>query len=273
MMVSVIIPVGNRTRYVECKKSILHSIESENATKCEWELVEVFDDAHNGVSWARNEGLRRASGEYIAWVDDDDVVDVDWAGMICDGLESHPDVLSFNARVEWRDCLRKGYCIGGEANAADVMAERANSQLWNKVIRHELFAGLVFQGVMHEDYRLLCELLPKAITFRHVPKTLYVYRRSLNGASQFLNTEGSLRALYGLVEMCERSPCAYRREMQKGIAQRIADYCINAKGTWSLRCFILRSLPCVMIDGGISARVKGKCLLAALGFSRRCSAA
>lgn len=269
MKVSVIVPVGNRAGYADCKKSILHSLELEGANKCEWELVEVYDDGHRGVSWARNDGLRRASGEYIAWVDDDDVVTEDWAEEICKGLESRPDVLSFNARVEWQDSLRSDYCVGGEANAADVMSERTNSQLWNKVIRRELFDGLEFVGEVHEDYRLLCELLPKAGTFKHMSKTLYAYRRGRNGASQFPNAECARQALNGLIEMCERiSPC-YRIEMRKGVAQRIADFCINAKGTWPLRRFVLRCLPGLMIDTGISSRVKGKCILSALGYSRR----
>lgn len=269
MKVSVIIPVGNRTGYAECKKSILHSMEADNAKKCDWELVEVFDDEHRGVSWARNEGLRRASGEYIAWVDDDDLVTEDWATAICEGLESRPDILSFNAKVEWQDSSRGGYCVGGEANAADVMSERTNSQLWNKVIRQDLFEGLEFMGAVHEDYRLLCELLPKAGAIKHIPKPLYIYRRRHNGASQFHNAEGAREALRGLIEMCENAPPAHRCEMSKGIAQRIADFCINAKGTWPLRRFILRCLPVMIIDRGLSVRVKGKCILAALGYSRR----
>ena len=273
MKISVIIPVGDREGYTECKKSILRSIGESDANECEWELVEVFDDEHRGVSWARNEGLRRAAGEYIAWVDADDVVTGDWARAICDGLEPRPDVLSFNAKVEWRDCSRKGYCIGGEANAANVMSERTNGQLWNKVIRRELFDGLEFRGAIHEDYRLLCELLPKAGAFTHIPKTLYEYRRRRNGASQFPDAESAREALIGLVEMCEKASPVHRREMRKGVAMRIADFCINAKGTRPLRRFILMCLPGMMIDRRISAMVKGKCILAALGFSRRSMAA
>ena len=270
---SVIVPIGNKDAYTGCKESFLHSAEMDKAKGCEWELVEVFDNEHKGVSWARNEGLRRATGEYIAWIDDDDVVTEDWAMVICEGLESRPDVLSFNARVKWRDSSRDGYCIGSEANVLDVMSERANSQLWNKVIRRGLFEGLSFQGELHEDYRLLCELLPKAKTFKHIPKTLYIYCRAQNGASQFPDVEGACLALNGLIEMCEKLPPSYRCEMRKGVAQRIADFCVNTKGTWQLRRFVLRCLLDVLIDMKLSARVKVKCVLAALGFSRRSRAA
>lgn len=273
MKVSVIIPVGDREVYAACKESFLRSVEKDEAKGCEWELVEVFDDEHNGVSWARNEGLRRATGEYIAWIDADDVVTEDWAAVICEGLESRPDVLSFNAKVEWQGSSRNGYCIGSEANVLDVMAERTNSQLWNKVIRRGLFEGLVFHGALHEDYRLLCELLPKAKTFKYVAKPLYIYCRGLDGASQFPDAESARLALNGLIEMCEKLQPDHRREMRKGVAQRIADFCINSKGNWPLRGFILKGIFGLMTDGRISARVKAKCILAALGYSRRIKAA
>jgi len=268
----VIIPIGNREVYRSCKDSILQSVADAARDDCDWELVEVFDDERKGVAWARNEGLRRATGDYVAWVDDDDVVTKDWASAIGAGLESRPDVLSFNVQVEWRDSSRSGYCIGSEANAADVMSERTNSQLWNKVIRRELFEGLAFHGALHEDYRLLCALLPKARTFKHVPKTLYVYRRSRTGASQFPNVERACEALTGLIEMCEMAPADYRREMRKGVIQRIADFCLHEKGNWPLRRFVQGGLLGLLIDGGISARVKIKCILAALGYSRRIKA-
>ena len=268
MTVSVIIPVARRDLLQTCRRSVDESIALCDAN-VDWDIVEVFDDERKGVSWARNEGLRRSTGEYIAWVDDDDVVSEDWASAICEGVESRPDVLSFNAKVEWRDTSRSGYCVGGEANAADVMSERANGQLWNKVIRRELFDGLEFRGAVHEDYRLLCELLPKARTFKHIPKTLYVYCRGRDSASQFPNVESARKALNDLIEMCEKAPAGHRCEMRKGIAQGVADFCVNAKGTWPLRKFILRCLPGLMIDRRLSVTVKGKCILAALGYRRR----
>lgn len=218
------------------------------------------------VSAARNEGLSRATGEYIAWVDSDDEVSEDWLSSVLQGLETKPDVLSFNVRAVWLDGKRSSYKILGPADAADVMAERTNGQLWNKVIRRELYNGLSFKGTAHEDYRLLCELLPRAKAFAHIDKELYVYRRSVKGLSRHSDVSLGRTAILGLIEFCEKAPDKWRREIRKGVALRAADFCRNAESSPELRKFIRKALPSICIDNGLSIRVKIKCLLASLGI-------
>jgi len=218
------------------------------------------------VSAARNEGLARVAGDYVAWADSDDEVSENWLSNVLQGLDGRPDVLSFNARVEWVDGKRPSYRVGGPAYAADVMAERTNGQLWNKVIRRELFNGLSFHGVAHEDYRLLCELLPRAKTFRHIDKDLYVYRRSVNGLSQHTDVDSARNAILGLIEFLDASSDVWKPEITKGVAQRVADFCRNAESSPDLRRFIRSALPLVLLDRSLSARTKAKCLLAGIGI-------
>ena len=218
------------------------------------------------VGVARNEGLARATGDYVAWVDSDDEVSEDWLPNVLQGLDGRPDVLSFNARVEWVDGKRPSYKVGGPAYAADVMAERTNGQLWNKVIRRELFKGLAFSGAVHEDYRLLCELLPRAKTFGYIDKDLYVYRRRANGLSQHTDIDSARNAILGLIEFLNVLPDRWKNEITKGVAQRAADFCRNAESSSDLRRFIRSALPLVFLDGRLSVRTKAKCLLAGMGI-------
>lgn len=218
------------------------------------------------VCAARNEGLARATGEYVAWVDSDDEVSEDWLSSVLQGLDGRPDVLSFNVRVEWVDAKRSSYTIGGSALATDVMSERANGQLWNKVIRRELFNGLTFKGTMHEDYRLLCELLPRARSFIHIDKELYVYRRSANSLSQHLDIEQGRMAILELMEFCDDAPTEWRHDIKKGVAQRVADFCRNAESRPEFRRFIRRATCSILFDGKLPVRTKVKCLLAGLGL-------
>ena len=98
MIVSVIIPIGCRDFLEDCRRSVYSSIEKCAANvKCE--VVEVFDDERKGVSWARNEGLKRANGDWIAWVDCDDIVEENWFSEIADAIEYHADsdIIQFDA--------------------------------------------------------------------------------------------------------------------------------------------------------------------------------
>ncbi len=215
------------------------------------------------VGEARNEGLEKATGEYIAWVDSDDAVSGDWLDEIWGAIKEEPDVISFDARVEWHDGSgRRPYRVGGIAKAEDVMAERATGQMWNKVIRRGLFEGLRFEGAAHEDYGLLCELLPRAKTIVHIGKELYVYRRGEKGLSQHVDREAGAEALRRLVAKCEALEAKWRGEMAKGVVQRIADFGRRCGKEDDLRRFVRRNLWGVVMDGRLSARVKIKALMA-----------
>lgn len=94
MLISIIIPVYNSEKYLKrCLSSIINqtykdieiiiiddgSTDSSNKICKEYALsdnrIKVININNSGVSNARNKGLDVANGEYIAFVDSDDVVD------------------------------------------------------------------------------------------------------------------------------------------------------------------------------------------------------
>ena len=277
MKISVIIPIGSREVYRSCKDSILQSVAAASRGDCDWELVEVFDDERKGVAWARNEGVRRATGDYVAWVDCDDQVQVRWAAAIVQGLkeggaDAPVDVLTFGARAEWDDG-RPGYDIAYDRPAGRVDAVlfardvigvgRTGGWLWNKVFRRSLFAGREFVGNAFQDYRMICEILPVVQHVWHVPETLYLYRRSSGGISQYVHRAVSLRALEDLVAIAAVRKDCYARDMRRGVAVQAADFCRHAGGEPVLRSFLRRQLWNVWMGGDINLRVKVKCLIEA----------
>jgi glycosyltransferase involved in cell wall biosynthesis len=272
--ISVIIPVGNREQYRDCRCSITKSIELAADCGLDWELVEVFDDDRNGVAWARNEGMRRATGDYLAWVDCDDAVCERWASAIAQGLQGGSvDVLTFDARVEWGNG-RTGYDIVYGRKEGDVPAQvfakdvigvgRTGGWLWNKVFRRGVLEGRRFVGNAFQDYRMMCEILPDVKSVRYLPEQLYVYRRNAAGISQYVNREASLSALKALVELADARMDAYADDMRRGVAVQAADFCRHAGGEPVLRSFLRRQLWNVWTGGDINLRVKVKCLIEAM---------
>lgn len=200
MKLSVIIP----SLTGEVPASVRRAVEG----RAEVELVVVR--GVSPVGKARNEGLGRATGEFVAWVDADDEVTGDWMDEILRCLErdERADVVTFDVRQEWHD---------GSGRPSEILDGRTCGQLWSKVFRRSLFEGLSFEGAEHEDFRIQCQM-PKDVRRVHVDKVLYVYQRQRNGLSQHRNAWETWRALWGLVKICNSW------EMAKGIAERFWDF-------------------------------------------------
>lgn len=182
MKISVIVPVGDRAQYGACRDALRRSLAL--ATACEWELVEIFDDTRRGVSWARNEGLRRATGDYVAWVDADDSVREDWAGKICAAASRGVDVVTIDARlVGWKN--HRHDLVWGEKHPTmeklrvAVYRDWARwGAMWLYAIKRELWADIRFDEDVKvaEDYLVLPQVLARASSCAYVPEKLYEYK-------------------------------------------------------------------------------------------------
>lgn len=62
---------------------------------CELPLIYFNQPSNQGLSAARNAGLRRARGRYIAYLDDDDIYLPDHLECLAEAFESHPDTLIY----------------------------------------------------------------------------------------------------------------------------------------------------------------------------------
>lgn len=104
-MVSVIIPVYNRQQYLEeCVRSVLNQTyknfeilliddgsEDDSPVICralaqENSCIRFFESSHKGVSAARNIGLEASKGDFVFFIDSDDVIHPDLFGSLVTGL-------------------------------------------------------------------------------------------------------------------------------------------------------------------------------------------
>ena len=151
MKVSVIIPVYNVLSYLErCIQSVLHQtykdleiiMVDDGSTDGSGELAEglkalspciqVVHQENQGLSGARNTGIRHATGEYVVFLDSDD----EW--LLPDGLETllrnaTEDLILFKPVDIWKQTreITKDYDVDNIAGLSDAQA----------VFRHLVFTG------------------------------------------------------------------------------------------------------------------------------------
>jgi len=70
MRVSVIIPTHNRPKFTE---EAIASVRAQ--TYRDFEIIDIEDAKGRGPAWARNQGVTKARGKYIAFLDSDDLWD------------------------------------------------------------------------------------------------------------------------------------------------------------------------------------------------------
>lgn len=275
MRISIIIPVGDLSAWQACEASLRASVSAADGV-AEAEILPCFDLEHRGAYVARNEGLRRATGDWIAWVDCDDVVEADWFGEIASAIEAHPeaDVIQFDA-TELKDgktrplaYAKKGWVSGDEFARELLRNDGMPAWLWTRAFRRELFADASFNGRVKQDYQMFLQILPRIRQAWSVGKPLYRYVRHGHGLSNYTQAMDYAAAGAEFVELIDRLPERWRKDARIGLALTMADVAVhspaeNGAGRWTRRFGLF-----VLLDLKVPFRLKIKCLMAMMGIRR-----
>jgi len=183
------------------------------------ERIKVCHQSGAGLSEARNVWLDKARGDYIAFVDSDDVVSPDlMEKLLITAVEAGTDlamcgfdrfvVQPGGERVNYEpDWIRTGRLnqkmILDRETFFDGLLQAEYRILfpvvWNKLYKRELFEGLRFKkGSACEDEYLLPQIIHRAGKVAFIPDRLYHYRirsGSISGARGVSFLEDHLNAL------------------------------------------------------------------------------
>lgn len=209
-MTSIIIPAHNAEKYLQ---AAIDSVISQSDS--DWELILVDDGstdstpgicdmaastdrriralhtANRGVSAARNAGLDAAGGDYIAFLDADDLFMPDFLKILAGELETSgadiaacPFTESFTG--EYDPQATQSIIMSG-INALDFLFYQTpvagsrhllDTSIWNKVYRRKLWDDIRFsEGLRYEDLDVFYRLLLTADKLVFVPEPLYYYRQ------------------------------------------------------------------------------------------------
>jgi glycosyltransferase involved in cell wall biosynthesis len=160
--------------------------------------IHLFQFSNQGSQIARNIGLDKATGEYIAFVDADDMVYPDiYSAQIAAIEESGADlsVCGFtkeNANDVKTEEIARYTCYDDQAEITDVIfassdkVYKGGGYLWNKVYTKRILENEKFNEKinMGEDALFNINLIKKIKRLCAIDATLYFYRLNSNGLTK-----------------------------------------------------------------------------------------
>lgn len=215
-LISVIIPVYNVEHYlVQCLESVVcqtyqnmeiiliddGSTDSSGSLCDQWAekdgRIKVVHKENEGLSSARNDGLRVATGEYVAWVDSDDYISADFLEKLYKLLTNHNADMSM--------CNYYGvYCdeitfdgktrIPDEEFTGKQFMEAAYQTgffmpAWNKLAKRKAYHNVIYPVGKHfEDSAVLRKLVMNCKKIVTTNEPLYYYRRRKNSILSSLDS-------------------------------------------------------------------------------------
>lgn len=205
-LISVIVPIYNVENYLRCciesiVKQTYQNIEiilvDDGSTDscpqiCEEYVskdsrISVIHQENGGLSEARNTGIKFARGEYITFVDSDDVLELDMLEYLYNKMiEQNADIVQCqNMRID-----EFGDIVGHYCDVPDVLAEdnhtcmkimlsdmRFNTTAWAKLYRLSLLGDVRFpKGKYNEDVFTTYKLIAKCKRMYIGGERKYLYR-------------------------------------------------------------------------------------------------
>lgn len=200
-MISIIIPTYNSAQYLHrCIDSIIHQTYKDveiilindgssdgSAEICDDYTkknvhVRVFHQANQGASIARKKGIDVAVGEWLSFVDSDDVAEEDYIERLYDAA------IKYNVKIVACNQLmhKEGAEIDmGKIGKTVLLKEQELHKcffkyqfwsFWGKIYHRSVFENIYFPNyTINEDYVVMAQLFNRYKQMAYVPMDLYHY--------------------------------------------------------------------------------------------------
>lgn len=204
-------------------KSIIQSYKSSK----EDQILFINQD-NQGLSGARNTGLKHSKGEFIGFLDSDDKLSSDYIDTVLKTINMGSfDIIDFNLVTS------KGELIKTRQGDITSLESVFRSGLWYtcaRVFKKSMFANHYFTSeIYYEDLALTPILYVEASNTFHVKKPLYWYRENADGITLNHSLESNIRTIESFEYILEQYINLY-------ISNRSKYYAYTLMQTYYLLC-------------------------------------
>ncbi len=210
---SIIIPVYNVEEYIkECLDSVVNQtykdyeviVVNDGTKDKSMDIVKKYDvkvinQENQGLSAARNNGVKHSKGDYLLFLDSDDSYEKD----LLDRLEKaitkfKPDIIRFQIQEMYEDKSKKEF---NEVGFEPVKGDKAFSKIckyhfvenaWCYCIKRSYYEKEKYEfakGMIHEDFGLMPLVIMKAKRVMSIEDIGYNYRQRNNSIMSDKNYE------------------------------------------------------------------------------------
>lgn len=209
-LISVIVPVYNVENYIKfCVDSLLNQTyknieiilvddgsKDSSGSICDYykkkdDRVVVFHKNNGGLSDARNYGMEKARGKYIAFIDSDDYIDLNYFEKLIENMKfTNAEIVSASKILEYprRKIVvnaSENFCVTSkEALLKMFQKEEFDNSACDKLFKKALFDDIKFpKDKYYEDMYTIYKIVLKSKTVSHITSTYYHYRINSNSIS------------------------------------------------------------------------------------------
>lgn len=202
-LISIVVPVYNVEKYLgTCVASILKQTYSnievilvdDGSTDCSGKMcdyymglderIKVIHKKNGGLSDARNKGIIQAEGEYITFIDSDDVVSSDYVEYLYNILEENDGEIAIcdpvhcypNEKIVFEQETFKRVYKAEDAIVEMLYQKSFLVAAWGKLYKKDYFAEIKFpEGMLFEDSAVMYKIFDKAKKIVYGNAKLYGY--------------------------------------------------------------------------------------------------
>ncbi len=212
-LISIVVPVYNSQQYLSnCLDSILnqtyHNLEivlvNDGSTDNSLNILEeyqkkdkrikIISTENHGVSHARNVGIQNVTGDYITFVDSDDILEIDTIETLYkDIIDNNADLVQCNHYINEYEYFYTydNITINGDKEVFHkFLVESICCTVWGKLYKKEVFNSVSFNEYYnnHEDELFQFDIIKNCKVVVLEQKRMYHYYWNRKGSLTNKNT-------------------------------------------------------------------------------------